>query len=81
MSIRATIQDQTTKIQEYIRKMASSDDLRVSLMAAQEKMLSTRSIDARVYHTRQDPRCRLCKDDPETVQHITAGCKMQAGMV
>ena len=33
---------------------------------------------ARVYHTRQDPRCRKCKDDPDTVQHITAECEMQA---
>ena len=32
-----------------------------------------------VYHTRQDPRYRLCKDAPETVQHIVAGCKMLAG--
>ena len=48
-------------------------------MAAKEQTLNTRSIEAKVYHTRQDPRCRLCKDAPETVQHITAGCKMLAG--
>ena len=24
-------------------------------------------------------RCRLCKAAPETVQHITGGCKMLAG--
>ncbi|KAF7659584.1 hypothetical protein LDENG_00296340 [Lucifuga dentata] len=48
-------------------------------MAAQEQALSTRSIEAGVYHTRQDPQCRLCKDTPETVQHIVAGCKMLAG--
>ena len=33
----------------------------------------------RVYQTRQDVKCRLCKDTIETVQHITAGYKMQAG--
>ena len=38
---------------------------------------STRSIEAGVYKTRQDPRYRLYKDAPETVQHIIAGCKMQ----
>lgn len=27
VSVRATIQDETAKIQEYIRKMASSDDV------------------------------------------------------
>ena len=35
-------------------------------MAAQEQALSTSSREARVYRSRQDPRCRLCKDSPET---------------
>ncbi|TWW59398.1 hypothetical protein D4764_06G0009280 [Takifugu flavidus] len=48
-------------------------------MAAQKQALSTRAIEARVYHTRQDPRCGLCGDAPEIVQHITAGCRMLAG--
>ena len=43
------------------------------VMAAQERALNTRSIEDEVYHTRQDPRCRLGKDTPETEQHITAG--------
>ncbi|KAK1791032.1 hypothetical protein P4O66_002028 [Electrophorus voltai] len=34
-----------------------------------------------IYHTRQDPRRRLCRDAPETIQHITAGCKIVAGRV
>lgn len=47
-------------------------------MAALEQALSTRVIEVRIYHTRQDPRC---KDTLETNQHITAGCKMLAGKV
>lgn len=31
--------------------------------------------EAGVYHSQQDPSCRLCKGVPETVQHIVAGCK------
>lgn len=46
-------------------------------MAPQEQVRSITSIEARVYRTRQDPRCRLCKDTPETVQQITPGCQMQ----
>ena len=41
---------------------------------------NTRSKEAGVYHTREDPRYRLCKNTPETLQCITAGCKVQAGM-
>ena len=39
----------------------------------------TRSVEVRVYHTRQDPKCRLCRGAHETEQHITAACKMLAG--
>lgn len=46
---------------------------------AQEQALSIKSIEAGVYHTRQDPRCRLCKVFPETFQHVIAGFKMLAG--
>ena len=31
-------------------------------------------------HIRQDPRRRLSKEASQTVQHIVAGCKMQAGI-
>lgn len=44
-----------------------------------EEALSPRSIEARVYHTRHDPMCRLCKDDPGSIQHITGVCKMLIG--
>ena len=37
-------------------------------MATQEQALNIRSIEDRVYHTRQDPRCRLCKNVHETMQ-------------
>lgn len=46
-------------------------------MAVQEQAL--RSIEAEVYNTRQDLRCRLCRDAPEAIRHIAAGWKMLAG--
>ena len=134
MSVRATIQDETSKIHKYIKDKAPTDDVlseclrqwgtedevlevpswedkplhgmyhrnitevaaikksyqwldraglkdstEALIMAAQEQALSTRAIEAQIYHTRQDPRCRLCKEANETIQHITAGCKMLAG--
>ena len=48
-------------------------------MAAQEQTLNTRSLEANVLSHQTDPRCMLYKEAPETVQHITAGCKMLAG--
>lgn len=46
------------------------DSMEVLITAAQQEPLRTRSIKAGIYQTRQD--CRLCKDAPETIQHITA---------
>lgn len=46
-------------------------------MAAQKPALGTRSIEAGVYHTRQDSRYNPWKDAPETVWHITTRCKIQ----
>ena len=67
------------KSYQWLEKAGLKDSTEALIMAAQEQALSTRSIEVGIYHTRQDPRCRLCKDAPETVQHIIAGCKMQAG--
>ena len=49
------------------------------IMAAQEQVLPTRQLQTEIYYTKDDPRCRLCKDAPETIQHIISGCKQLAG--
>lgn len=36
------------------------------IIGAQEQALSIKSVEVGVYHTRQDQRCRLGKDAPET---------------
>ena len=59
------------KSYQWLEKADLKDSTEALIMAAQEQALSTRSIEAGFYHTRQDPRCRLCKDAPETVQHMT----------
>ncbi|TWW77705.1 hypothetical protein D4764_12G0010950 [Takifugu flavidus] len=117
VSVRTTVQEETTSLQEYIKKMAPTDPLlseclrqqkptkeeepeglswkdkplhgmyhqqieevadiektyqwltkaglkdstEALIMAAQEQALSTRAIEARVYHTRQDPR-NICTE-------------------
>ncbi|XP_067945181.1 uncharacterized protein [Watersipora subatra] len=49
------------------------------IIAAQEQVLPTRQLQTKVYHTRDDPRFRLCRDAPQTIQHIISGCKQLAG--
>lgn len=40
---------------------------------------STTVIEEKSYHCRQDPGCRLCKEGSETILHIAARYKVQAG--
>ena len=66
------------KSYQWLERAGLKDSTEALIMAAQEKALNTRAIEAQIYHTRQDPRCRLCKESAETIQPITAGCKMLA---
>uniref|UniRef100_A0A8C4WGB1 Reverse transcriptase domain-containing protein n=1 Tax=Gopherus evgoodei TaxID=1825980 RepID=A0A8C4WGB1_9SAUR len=67
------------KSYQRLERAGLKDSTEALIIAAQEQALSTRSIEAGFYHTGEDPRCRLCREASETVQHIVAGCKMQAG--
>ena len=50
------------KYYQWLKKAGLTDSTEALILAAQEQALGTRSIEAGVYHTRQEPRCRLCKD-------------------
>ena len=63
----------------WCTKAGLDDSTEALIIAAKEQALNTRSIEARVYRNTQEPRFRLCKDAPETVQHRTAGYKIKAG--
>ncbi|KAK1787975.1 hypothetical protein P4O66_016455 [Electrophorus voltai] len=63
---------------QWLEKAGLKDIPEALIMAAQEQVLNMRSVKDGIDHTRQDPRCRLCKDALETIQHITVGCKMLA---
>ena len=65
------------KTYQWLEKAGLKDSIEALIMPAQEQTLITKSKE--IYDTRQDRRCRLCKEAPETVQHITAGCTMLAG--
>ena len=67
------------KSYQWLERAGLKDSIEALIIAAQEQALSTRSIEAGIYHTRQDLRCRRCREASKTVQHIVAGCKMQTG--
>ena len=49
------------------------------IMAAQEQALNMRAVAFEIYHTVQEPRCRMCRQHPETVAHLVSGCSKLVG--
>ncbi|KAF7640632.1 hypothetical protein LDENG_00028300 [Lucifuga dentata] len=54
---RQTVAD-ITKSYQWLEKAGLKDSTEALIMAAQEQALRTRSIEAGVYHSRQDPQYR-----------------------
>lgn len=52
------------KSHRWREKVSMEDSTEAVIAAAQDQAPSTRSIEARVYHSTQDPRRWLCKDAP-----------------
>ena len=48
------------------------------ICAAQEQALATNYISTKIWKLGNDPKCRLCRRENETVQHIVSGCEMLA---
>jgi len=47
--------------------------------AAQDHALDTKCHKAKILHTSNDPKCRMCKEKYETVAHIVSACSKIAG--
>lgn len=62
------------KVLPMAKKAGVKDSTEKLITAVQERALNTRASKAfGVSLTREDLRCRLCKDVPKTIQQITAG--------
>ena len=48
------------------------------LIAAQDQALRTNVIKAKIDKSRDDPKCRMCKEGDESVTHIISQCKKLA---
>ena len=49
------------------------------LCAAQEQTLATNYLQKKIWGNSLNSKCRLCKEQDETVHHIVSGCKMLCG--
>jgi len=48
------------------------------ICAAQEQALATKHVQAKIWKTGTSGKCRLCKEQDETISHIISGCKILA---
>ena len=69
-----------TKTYQWLTRSNIRPNTESLIMAAQEQALNTWAIACDIYHTAQDPRCRLCMQHKETVAHLISGCSKLAGV-
>ena len=63
---------------EWLEKAHLRFETESLICAAQEQALATNNTKTRVWKKEISPLCRLCKEKPETITHIVAGCKCLA---
>ena len=66
---------ESIKSYQWLEKACLEDRTEALIMTAQEQALNTSASEDGVYHTRQDTRCRFCKEASKAVQHIAAGVR------
>ena len=62
----------------WLHKFQLRSETESLLCAAQEQVLATKYIRAKIWKKGNDVKCRLCGEQDETVHHIISGCKMLA---
>ena len=60
---------------EWLEKAHLRFETESLICAAQEQALATNNAKACVWKKGHSPLCRLCKEHPETINHIVLGCK------
>ena len=60
----------------WMRKSTFSSHVEGYLCAIQEEEIATRALKAKRAKGDENPNCRLCKNNRETIQHVVAACPM-----
>ena len=77
-SVGQTNEDLTNS---WLKKSTFSSHVEGYICAVQEEEISTRSLKAKRSRGDENPNCRLCKNNRETIQHVVAACpKLSASM-
>ena len=67
------------KSEEWLKQSHLRFETESLLCAAQEQTLATKYMTSKIWGNGNDIKCRLCKEQNETVHHIVSGCKMLTG--
>ena len=68
----------TVRSNEWLKNSNLRFETESLICAAQEQALATRNIQAKIWKNGACSKCRLCKEQDETINHIISGCKMLA---
>ena len=66
------------KTHQWLRSSGLKTETEGFILAAQDQCLLTRNYQAKVRKNGADPRCRICTQNYETIDHIISGCSTLA---
>lgn len=67
-----------TKSWEWLKIGELKIETEALITACQEQSVATKYLQTKIYKTGNDPHCRLCKTESETIHHILSGCPILA---
>ena len=67
-----------TKLFNWLTSPSLLQTMASTIFAAQDKALRTRNFDVSVMGIRSDRRCRVCRFQPETIDHLVSACPVPA---
>ena len=72
--IRDTEDIADIKSWNWLRNGHSTREIESLITSAQDQCIRTNNIKTKIDGTRNDPKCRMCKANDETISHIISEC-------
>ena len=66
------------KTHQWLRSSGLKSETEGLIIAAQDQSLATKSYHHKIINNDSDPKCRMCREFEETIDHILSGCRVLA---
>ena len=72
--LRQTEEEAASETWKWMQRVSLKREAERLIVAAQDQALRTNYWKARIEKSSNDPKCRLCRENDETVNHLVSEC-------